>query len=276
MEKEKANPFGYFPGLEGKRIVIMGGTSGIGLAAGKSFLASGAKVVAVGLENEFLEKAQAVYSGENILLAGDAILPDTAVRAVEICAEKWGGLDGLFHVAGGSGRKWGDGPIHKLSAEGWQKTLELNLSSVMYSNQAAIRFWLDRATGGAILNVGSVLAFSPSPSFFATHAYTAAKSAITGLTLSLAATYAPHNIRANVLAPGLVESPMSRRAAENERILQFIKTKQPLAGGRIGTPDDLTGMACYALSDLSAFTTGQVFYVDGGWRISEGQIPPEI
>lgn len=265
----------YYPGLKDKRIVIIGGTSGIGLAAGKAFMDSGAKVVAVGLENEYYEAAGEIYSGNGLRIAGDAVLAETAVLAVNLCVETFGGMDGLFHVAGGSGRKWGDGPIHQLTAEGWQKTLALNLTSVMYSNQAAVRFWLDHAVGGSILNVGSVLAASPSPAFFTTHAYAAAKAAITGLTLSLAAAYAPHNIRANVLAPGLVETPMSRRAAEDEDILKFIRTKQPLDGGRMGKPDDLVGMVCYAMSDLSRFTTGQVFSVDGGWLLSEGQIPPK-
>lgn len=175
MEKKLLDTPFCFPGLNGKRIVIIGGTSGIGLCAGQALLESGAKVVAVGLENEFFEAAREVYAHDATLFAGDAILAETSEQAVAICAEKFGGMDGLLHVAGGSGRKWGDGPIHQLTAEGWQKTLELNLTSVMYSNQAAVRFWLHHAVGGSILNIGSVLAVSPSPTFFSTHAYAAAK-----------------------------------------------------------------------------------------------------
>jgi len=74
-----------------------------------------------------------------------------------------------------------------------------------------------------------------------------------------------------VISPSLVETPMSIRATENEEILSFIKTKQPLDGGRIGHPSDLDGLAVYFMSDLSCFTTGQVVAVDGGWSISEGQ-----
>jgi NAD(P)-dependent dehydrogenase (short-subunit alcohol dehydrogenase family) len=119
--------------------------------------------------------------------------------------------------------------------------------------------------------MGSVLGFSPSQRYFATHAYAAAKSAVTGFTKSIAAYYAKNNIRVNVLAPALVETPMARRAAEDDKILEFIRTKQPLDGGRIGRPSDLDGLAVYFMSDLSKFTTGQVVAVDGGWTVTEGQ-----
>jgi NAD(P)-dependent dehydrogenase (short-subunit alcohol dehydrogenase family) len=118
-----------------------------------------------------------------------------------------------------------------------------------------------------------VLGWSPSPRFFATHAYAATKAAIIGLTKSAAAYYAPQRIRCNVLAPALVETPMAQRAAADETILQFIRTKQPLEGGRIGQPSDLDAAAVYFMSDGSVFTTGQVLAIDGGWTVSDGQIP---
>jgi NAD(P)-dependent dehydrogenase (short-subunit alcohol dehydrogenase family) len=176
----------------------------------------------------------------------------------------------LYHVAGGSGRKMGDGPLHELTLEGWNKTMELNLTSLMLSNQAAVKKFLEKKQSGTILNMGSVLGYSPSPQFFSTHAYAAAKSAIIGFTKSIAAYYAKDNIRINVIAPALVETPMAQRAAKDEVILNFIKTKQPLDGGRIGRPEDLDGLAVYFMSDLSKFTTGQVIAVDGGWTVSGG------
>jgi len=121
------------------------------------------------------------------------------------------------------------------------------------------------------LNMGSVLGYSPSPQYFSTHAYAAAKSAIIGFSKSIAAFYAKNNIRVNVIAPALVETPMAQRAANDQAILSFSKTKQPLDGGRIGHPEDLDGLATYFMSDLSKFTTGQTVAVDGGWSISEGQ-----
>jgi NAD(P)-dependent dehydrogenase (short-subunit alcohol dehydrogenase family) len=116
-----------------------------------------------------------------------------------------------------------------------------------------------------------VLAWSPSPRFFASHAYAAAKAGIVGFSRSIASYYAEHGIRVNVIAPALVETPMSQRAAGNEEIMQFIRTKQPLDGGRIGMPSDCDGAALLLLSNESAFITGQVLAVDGGWTVSEGQ-----
>jgi len=181
-------------------------------------------------------------------------------------------FDALYHVAGGSGRKQGDGPLHQLTDAGWDYTLNLNLTSVFYSNRAAVQQFLKQGSGGSVLNLSSVLATSPSPHFFSTHAYTAAKAAVIGMTRAAAAYYASRQIRFNVLAPGLVATPMSQRAQEDPGIMQFISTKQPLDGGRIGRPNDLDAAAAYFLSDESRFVTGQVLSVDGGWSVSEGQI----
>jgi len=257
--------------LKGKSIVIIGGTTGLGFSAALAFMRSGAWVIVVGRNRQNLQKALRELGKSARGFAADATRPQTAIRAIKLALSQFGGFHGLYHVAGGSGRKWGDGPLHELSEHGWQATLELNLSSLMFSNQAAVRQFLRQGTGGSLLNMGSVLGWSPSPRFFATHAYAAAKSAIIGFTKSIAACYASQNIRCNVLAPALVETPMALRAAEDQAILDFIKTKQPLDGGRIGRPTDYDAAAIYFMSDASRFTTGQVLAVDGGWSVSEGQ-----
>ncbi len=257
--------------LKDKNIVIIGGTSGIGLATASALIEQGANVVASGFDEASCQQAQDILQDGGIAICLDARIEGTAKKAIERCVTEFGNFDALFHVAGGSGRKWGDGPLHELSLEGWQKTMDLNLTSLMLSNQAAVQHFLTNQTTGSILNLSSVLGFSPAPRFFYTHAYAAAKSAIVGLSKSLAAYYASHNIRINVLAPSLVLTPMSQRAQGNEDIMQYVQTKQPLDGGRIGQPEDLTQLACYFLSDHSRFTTGQVISVDGGWQVSEGQ-----
>jgi len=262
------------PLLAGKTIVIIGGTTGLGLSAAHAFIAAGAAgVVVTGRNPESAAAATAALGPQSAAHVGDAITPDHADQAIRLAIARFGGFHGLYHVAGGSGRRMGDGPLHEISDEAVPATLALNLSSIIYSNRAAVRQFLRQGGGGAILNMGSVLGWSPSPAYFSTHVYAAAKSAITGFTKSVAACYAPHNIRANVLAPALVETPMARRAAGDEHILAFIRTKQPLDGGRIGSPADLDAAAVHFLSDGSAFTTGQVLAVDGGWTVSEGQLP---
>ena len=258
------------PWLQNKCIVVIGGTTGIGLSAAQAFIEHGARVVAVGRNPESVRNASSLLKN-GVVEAGDASHAGTAERAIETCMQHFGGFDGLYHVAGGSGRRFGDGPLHELSKEGWEQTLNLNLTSLMLSNQAAVKNFLKRKNGGTILNMGSVLGYSPSPHHFVTHAYAAAKSAAIGFTKSIASYYAQFDIRINLLAPALVETPMAQRAASDRKIRSFIKTKQPLDAGRIGKPSDLDGAAVYFMSDYSKFTTGQILSVDGGWSISEGQ-----
>lgn len=257
--------------LAGKKIVIIGGTTGIGISAAKAFVAEGAQVVVVGRNREHADEAGASLGAAGRALALDAIHPETAEAAIDLCIRDFGGFDGMYHVAGGSGRKMGDGALHQLTLEGWNKTLELNLTSLMLSSRAAVKRFLDRKTPGTILNMSSVLAYSPSPHHFSTHAYAAAKAAIVGFSKSIAACYAADNIRVNVIAPAVVETPMAQRAAGDAAIMQFLRTKQPLDGGRIGQPADADGLAMYFMSDQSKYTTGQVVGVDGGWEVSEGQ-----
>ena len=258
--------------LADKVIVLIGGTSGLGLSAARAFVAEGAKVVVVGRDGAKVEAAEQ-FGAEVCGMVGDATDSRTAEAAIELAIERFGGFTGLYHVAGGSGRSHGDGPLHELSDEGWEFTLDLNLTSLVYSNRAAACHFLKQGSRGTILNMGSVLGHSPSPGYFATHGYAATKSAVIGLTKSCAAYYAEQNIRFNVLAPALVATPMSERAQENDEIMNFIRTKQPLDGGRIGVPEDLDSAAVFFMSDESKFVTGQVLTVDGGWSVTEGQLP---
>lgn len=257
--------------LKDKSLVIIGGTTGLGLSAARAFIKEGAKVVVVGRKEESCNEAKIILGINSRSYTGDATGENTALAAIENCVLEFGSFDGLYHVAGGSGRRFGDGPLHEITLEGWQKTIDLNLTSLMLSNRAAIKFFLEKKSGGTILNMGSVLGYSPSPEYFSTHTYAACKAAIMGFSRSIASYYAKDNIRINVVAPALVETPMAQRAANDENILKFIKTKQPLDGGRIGKAEDLDGAACYFMSDQSAFVTGQVLSVDGGWDVSEGQ-----
>jgi NAD(P)-dependent dehydrogenase (short-subunit alcohol dehydrogenase family) len=257
--------------LEGKVIAVIGGTTGLGLSAARAFVAAGARVVVVGRSEASAASALEIMGDRARALTGDAAESATSERAVELAVREFGRLDGLYHVAGGSGRRFGDGPLHEVSDEGVRATLSLNLDSVIFSNRAALRAFRRQGGGGVILNMASVLAWSPSPRYFATHVYAAAKAGIIGLSRSAAAHYAAEGIRVNVLAPALVDTPMAQRAAGDEAIQAFIRTKQPLDGGRMGVPGDLDGAAVYLLSDAARFCTGQVLAVDGGWTVSEGQ-----
>ena len=257
--------------LSNNSIVVVGGTTGLGLSAAKAFVAEGARVVVVGRNPDHVQTAEKELGKNAVGLVGDASESATSLKAITLAVERFGGFHGLYHVAGGSGRKMGDGPLHEISDEGWRETFALNLDSLFYSNRAAVQQFLKQKTSGTILNMSSVLAFSPSPKHFATHAYAAAKAAVIGFTRSCAAHYAPSDIRFNAIAPALVATPMSARAQTDETIQRFIRSKQPLDGGRMGKASDVDAAAVYLMSNESRFVTGQVLAVDGGWSVTEGQ-----
>jgi NAD(P)-dependent dehydrogenase (short-subunit alcohol dehydrogenase family) len=256
--------------LFGKRCLIVGGTSGIGLAAAARFLEEGAKLVISGRSTIKGKEAlqNLMTKGNAEFVQCDAAVSDQVDLLFEKAKDSLSGLDVLYHVAGISGRSFGDGPLHECSEEGWQTTLDANLKSTFLTNRAAVRHLLKNSQPGVILNMSSVLAFSPSPRHFDTYAYTASKGGILAMSRLAAATYAPHGIRVNVLAPGLIDTPMATRAAGDPEILNYLKIKQPLTHGP-GRAEDCSDAAVFLCSNEAHFVTGAVLPVDGGWCVSE-------
>ncbi len=253
--------------LHEKVILIVGGTSGIGRSAVEACAAEGARLVVIALDAESAEPLRARLGDRGHVVVGDARQTSTVDEAIRGAVDAFGRVDGLLHVAGGSGRRFGDGPLDTITDEGWAQTIDWNLSSVFYSNRAAVRQFLRQGSGGAILNVSSVLARHPAASHFATHAYAAAKAAILGLTTAAASYYAKHNIRINGLLPGLIDTPMAQRAVLDPEIRAYVEQRQSLGGGRVGLPTDLDGAIVFLLSDEAQFITGQALAVDGGWSV---------
>lgn len=252
--------------LAGKRCLIVGGTSGIGLAAAQRFAAEGATFAVAGLPDD----TKAELPADVLCLPFDATDSSQVDQVFANTVRALGGLDVLYHVAGRSGRRDGDGPMHQCSDVGWQATLAANLTSTFLTNRAAVRYFLSQRQPGVILNMASVLALSPSPHHFDTIAYTAAKGGIMAMSRLTAASYAADGIRVNVLAPGLIDTPMSSRATSDPTIVQFLQTKQPLAHGP-GRPEDCAAAAVFLCSDAARLITGIVLPIDGGWCVSEGQ-----
>jgi NAD(P)-dependent dehydrogenase (short-subunit alcohol dehydrogenase family) len=245
-------------------VLLITGCSGIAAATARVAVNRGTSVFLAGLdERECIEISAEIGGGYH---CGDLREAAHAERAVLKCVERYGLIDALFNVAGISGRKYGDGPVHECSEAGWDVTMSSNVKSAFLVSRAALPHMM-RQGGGVILNMASVLAFAPEPHFFATHAYAASKGAILALTKSMAAYYAPHNIRVNCIAPGLVRTPMSRRAQQDEEILEFMESKQPLARGLIEAAD-IAETAAFLLDDKAAKITGQVITIDGGWSVS--------
>jgi NAD(P)-dependent dehydrogenase (short-subunit alcohol dehydrogenase family) len=262
--------------LKDKRCLIVGGTSGLGLAAARRFLEEGARLVVAGKEADRGAAAldELGRLGPVHCVLCDATVSDEVDALFADGVSYLKGLDVLYHVAGGSGRRHGDGPLHECSEEGWHSTLDANLKSTFLTNRAALRHFLAQRQPGVILNMASVLGLAPSPRHFDTAAYAAAKGGVVALGRLAAARYAPDGIRVNVLAPGLVDTPMAARAIQDPAIRDFLRTKQPLAGGP-ARAEDVAEAAVFLCSDAARLVTGVVLPVDGGWCVSEGPIPDE-
>ncbi len=199
--------------------------------------------------------------------AGDLTLAHSADSVLAQCLSKFGRVDGLFNVAGLSGRRFGDGPVHEIQDDAWHTTLSQNLTPAFRMCRAVAGRMLEQESGGTIVNMGSVLVDAPEPRHFATHAYAAAKGAIAAMTKSMAAYYAPHGIRVNLIAPGLVRTPAGERSHVDPAFQEFVRKKQPLNSGMIEVAD-VARAAVYLLGEESRSITGEVFTIDGGWRLS--------
>lgn len=256
--------------------LLITGSTGIAAATARLAAAAGARVVVVSNDQvslEALAEELAIHNPDNGGFVADLTREAEVSAAVAFAEKRWGRLDALFNVAGLSGRRFGDGPLHECTLAGWELTLDHNAKTTFLMCRAALRLMLAQpldAHGlrGALLNMSSVLdGSSPEPKHFATHAYAASKAAITGLSRSLAAYYAPHKIRVNVIAPSLVATPMSARAQCDAEILAYLKDKHPL-GETMLTPQDIAQTALFLLSSAACRITGQVVTVDAGWSVT--------
>jgi NAD(P)-dependent dehydrogenase (short-subunit alcohol dehydrogenase family) len=146
--------------------------------------------------------------------------------------------------------------------------MNVNAKGTFLMCREVLGVWTRNNQPGVILNMGSVLARHPQRDYFATVGYAASKGAVEAMSVSAAAYYAPSGIRINVIAPGLVRTPMSARAQANSQITEYMSHKQPLTKGMLSA-DDVANTACFLLRQDSSPVTGQIITVDGGWSVSE-------
>jgi NAD(P)-dependent dehydrogenase (short-subunit alcohol dehydrogenase family) len=257
--------------LEGKTAVVTGAGSGIGRATALAYAGEGARVFAVDRDTDGTAATAAAASG-----TGGGIFPLTTDVSVasEVSAlfarvrAEAGRLDVLFCGVGISGRSFGDGPVDQCTETGWDHVLTVNLKSAYLCCHHAVPLM---AASGSIILVSSVLGMVGGGQWFATHAYAASKGGLIALARAMATYYAPRRIRVNVIAPGLIDTPMSRRAQADPEIMAQVARMQPLVpaaepGERpLGKAEDVAAAAVYLAADESAFVTGIVLPVDGGF-----------
>ncbi|HEV2447573.1 MAG TPA: SDR family oxidoreductase [Candidatus Sulfopaludibacter sp.] len=251
------------------KVLIVTGSTGIAAAAARLAAAEGARL-AIATADSGSGWALASETAAECWI-GDLRRPGAADSVVSQCVSRFGRVDALFNAAGLSGRRFGDGPVHECTDEGWELTLAYNLASVFHMCRAAVARMLQQqaaedGTRGAIVNLGSALVESPEPRHFAMHAYAAAKGGVEALTRSMAAYYAPRGIRVNAIAPGVVGTPATVSAA-GEELSAFVARKQPLIGGMVDA-QEIARAAIFLLGDETRPITGQVLTVDAGWGVT--------
>lgn len=231
-----------------KVALVTGSEGGIGAASRQAFEAAGYSVVGADL-------------AANADVVADVATVEGARLAVRTAVERHGRLDAVVTTHGISGRPFGDGPVTQCTDEGWDTVLAVNLRSVFYVCREAVPGLVD-AGGGAIVAVGSIHGLVGGDRDFATHAYAASKAGLVGLIRAVAVHYASDGVRANVVAPGLVRTPMSRRAQGDAGILRRLPELQPL-GATFIEPEDVAAAALYLAQ--AERVTGTVLVVDAGW-----------
>jgi NAD(P)-dependent dehydrogenase (short-subunit alcohol dehydrogenase family) len=256
--------------LTGKVVIVTGASSGIGKAAALRFAQEGAAVVMAARTPNTLADAREEVAGQSnsdhvIALPTDVALEPHVDALIRTTIDHYGQLDGIFNAAGISGRRFGDGPADACTLEGWNTVLSANLTSIFLCTKHALTAMLPRKTG-SIVNLASVLGIVGGDESFATHAYAASKGGIISFTRSVSSYYAPQGIRANVVAPSLIRTNMSKRAQDDASIIEKLPRLQPLTGD-FGSPEDVAAAALYLLSDDAAFVTGVVLPIDGGWTV---------
>jgi NAD(P)-dependent dehydrogenase (short-subunit alcohol dehydrogenase family) len=251
----------------GKGILVTG-SSGIAEAVVRKACQNGMHVTFVGID------ATQVRDLADRTGATGIVCDVRDEAAVEAVFANIGGIDAVIHIAGGSGRSFGDGPLSSVTLDAWKQTFDLNLTTAFLVTREAVRMFERNRTGGSITLTGTALAFHPEPDRFATAAYMVAKSAVTGLVNHTASRYAESGIRVNAVLPGLTRTPMSIRAQENPEISAFVKRRQPLTNGFVEA-DAIADALLFFASDAAASITGQQLAVDGGWSLGGLQHDPQ-
>jgi NAD(P)-dependent dehydrogenase (short-subunit alcohol dehydrogenase family) len=244
--------------LTGKVSIITGASRGIGLAIAEAFSMAGAKVVLSSRKQEALEEAAEKINsggGEAIPIAAHTGNSEAVTNLVEKVIDMLGGVDILVNNAGTNPHF---GPLLTAEESHWDKILDVNLKGYFRMIKACADSMRERG-GGKIINMASVAGTQAQPGM---GIYGVSKAGVLMMTKLLAIELAKDNIQVNAIAPGLIKTKFSRVLWETPDIYKRIIETIPQ--GRIGAPEEVSGIALYLASEASSFTTGAVFVVDGG------------
>ncbi|GAB3046355.1 glucose 1-dehydrogenase [Stenotrophomonas tumulicola] len=249
-----------FQRLAGNVVIVTGAGSGIGETAARAFARDGARVVLVGRrEAPLAAVADAIQAtgGEALVVASDVSDADDVNAVIARTIDQFGQLDHVFNNAGIQGT---GGPIIEMAEAAFDELIAINLKGPWLMTRAALRVMIPSGRPGAIVNTSSFLSTAAT---VGTSAYSASKAGLDAMVRAIALEAGPHGIRVNNINPGVIDTPMLR--SHGEAIIPPLAARAAL--GRVGTPEDIAGVAVWLCTDEARFITGQSILVDGGFTI---------
>lgn len=247
--------------LQGKRAIVTGASRGIGRAIAERFAAEGATVALVARNQTLLDEVAAgirAAGGDGSVHACDVTDAEAFRGTLEQIVSGWGGADILVNNAGGNSFSM---PLVATRFSGWEKTMRLNVDSVVHACQVVLPSMLGQGAG-SVVNVSSVVALRGAP--LMSH-YGAAKSAVVSLSESLALECASSGVRVNALLPGWIDTDLTDFLRAEATTESAVLARVPLQ--RWGRPEEIAEAALFLAGDRSSFVTGQSLVVDGGLSV---------
>jgi glucose 1-dehydrogenase len=263
-------------GLEGKNVLVTGGSSGIGQAIAVRFAEYGANVAINYLRRpeEAAETEEQVHACvgkvrrhgvKDVLVQGDVSNEADVVRMVADAVEGLGGIDVLVNNAGIQISR----PTEELSSDDFDRVLAVNLRGAFMCAREAIRHFLAEDKPGSIVNISSVHQLIPKPGYLG---YSASKGAMQNLTRTLALEYAGRGIRVNGIGPGATVTPINRAWIDDPEKRRQVEEHIPMQ--RAGDSDEMAGVTAFLASDDAGYITGQTIFVDGGLTLYPSFLTP--
>lgn len=244
-------------GLRGKVALITGSSHGLGFAIARGLGQAGASLVLNGRNEEKLQSAVSVLSGEGLTVSGyafDVANEEQVQRKIALIEEEVGPIQILVNSAGIQRRA----PLETVEESTWREVIDINLTGVFLASKHVARRMISRKSG-KIINICSLMSELGRATI---GPYAAAKGGVKMLTKTMAVEWAKHNIQVNGIGPGYFITPMTQPLVEDPTFDAWIRSRTP--AGRWGDPTELVGTAIYLASSASDFVNGQIIYVDGG------------